>query len=120
MVHRVPTEDFDLDRGKTQGIQKILEENDLMEKGFEIEDIAWLKKKDRPLGRSALMGIWLNTPEAAESIIDNGLLVGQRYIGSVEPYRVELKRCHRCQRFGHLAWSCKEQVKCGHRSGEHD
>lgn len=47
-----------------------------MEKGFEIEDIAWLKKKDRPLGRSASMGIWLNTPEAAESIINNGLLVG--------------------------------------------
>ena len=91
MVHRVPTEDFNLDRGKTQGIWKILEENDLMEKGFEIEDIAWLKKKDRPLGRSALMGIWLNTLEAAESIIDNGLLVGQRYIRSVEPYRVKLK-----------------------------
>ena len=120
VVHRVPTEDFDLDRGKTRGIQKILEENDLTEKGFEIEDIAWLKKKDRPLGRSASMGIWLNTPEAAESIIDNGLLVGQRYIGSVEPYRVELKRCHRCQRFRHLAWSCKEQVKCGHCSGEHN
>ena len=47
MVHQVPTEDFNLDRGKTQGIQKILEENDLMEKGFEIEDITWLKKKDR-------------------------------------------------------------------------
>jgi hypothetical protein len=120
VVHRVPTEDFDLDMEKRQGIEKIMEENDLTEKGFEIEDIAWLKKKDRPLGRSASMGIWLNTPEAAESIINNGLLVGQRYIGSVEPYRVELKRCHRCQRFGHLAWSCKERVKCGHCSGQHD
>jgi FtsZ-binding cell division protein ZapB len=120
VVHRVPTEDFALDREKKEGIEKIMEENDLAEKGFEIEDIAWLKKKDRPLGRSASMGIWLNTPEAAESILNNGLLVGQRYIGSVEPYKVELKRCHRCQRFGHLAWSCKEQVKCGHCSGQHD
>ena len=91
MVHQVPTEDFNLDRGKTQGIQKILEENDLMEKGFEIEDITWLKKKDRPLGRSTSMGIWLSTLEAAESMINNGLLVGQRYIRSVEPYRVKLK-----------------------------
>ncbi|EED16645.1 conserved hypothetical protein [Talaromyces stipitatus ATCC 10500] len=71
-----------------------MEENDLAEKGFEIEDIAWLKKKDRPLGKAASMGIWLNTPEAAESIINNGLLVGQRYIG--------------------------KQVKCGHCSGQHD
>jgi regulator of replication initiation timing len=120
VVHRVPTEDFDLDREKKEGIVKITEENDLSEKGFEIEDIAWLKKKDRPLGKSASMGVWFNTPEAAESIINHGFLVGQRYIGSVEPYRVELKRCHHCQKFGHLAWSCKDQVKCGHCSGQHE
>jgi hypothetical protein len=116
----VPTEDFDLEKEKKEGIEKIMEENDLAEKGFEIEDIAWLKKKDRPLGKSATMGIWLNTPEAAELIINNGLLVGQRYIGSVEPYKVELKRCYHCQKFGHLTWSCKELVKCGHCSGQHD
>lgn len=120
IVHHVPTEDFTLDREKKEGIEKIMEENNLAKKGFEIKDIAWLKKKDRPQGRSAFMGIWLNTPEAAESIINNGLLVGQRYIGSVESYRVEQKQCYHCQRFGHLAWSCKEQVKCSHCSGQHD
>jgi hypothetical protein len=120
VVHRVPTEDFDLDQDKKQGVQKILAENNMEEKGFKIEDIAWLKKKDRPLGQSASLGIWFNTAEAAESVVLDGLLVGQRWIGSVEPYRVELKRCHHCQRFGHLAWSCKEQVKCGHCSGQHD
>lgn len=96
VVHRVLTEDFDLDWEKKEGIAKIVEENDLTEKGFEIEDIVWLKKKDRPLGKSASLGIWLNTPKAVESIINNGLLVGQRYISSVESYRVELKRCHHC------------------------
>lgn len=120
VVHRVPTEDFDLDREKKKGIQKILVENELEETGFEIEDIAWLKKKDRPLGQSASLGIWFNTPEAAKSVIEEGLVVGQRYIGSVEPYQVELKRCYRCQRFGHLAWSCKERAKCGHCSGQHE
>ncbi|EED11834.1 WD repeat-containing protein, putative [Talaromyces stipitatus ATCC 10500] len=70
---------------KKEGIEKIMEENDLAEKRFEIEDIAWLKKKDSPLGKSASMGIWLNIPEAAESIISNGLLVGQRYIRKVWP-----------------------------------
>ncbi|CEL10493.1 Putative Zinc knuckle domain protein [Aspergillus calidoustus] len=96
VVHRVPTEDFDLEFNKKEGIEKILAENKLDEKGFEIEDIAWLKKKDRPLGQSASLGIWFNTPEAANSVIKDGFLVGQRYIGSVESYRVELKRCHRC------------------------
>ncbi|KAI3059586.1 hypothetical protein CBS147353_10524 [Aspergillus niger] len=120
VVHRVPTEDFDLDAEKRQGIRKIATENDLEDKKFQIEDIAWLKKKDRPLGKSASMGIWLDTPEAAEWIINNGLLVGQRFIGSVEAYRVERKRCRRCQQFGHLAWSCKGQVKCGYCAGPHD
>ncbi|KAI3015386.1 hypothetical protein CBS147347_11193 [Aspergillus niger] len=120
VVHRVPTEDFDLDRNKGDSIDKIMQENDLAGKGYQIEDIAWLKRKEIPLGRSATMGIWLSTPEAADFILNNGLLVGQRYIGSVEPYRVERKRCRRCQRFGHLAWSCTERVRCGYCAGSHD
>ncbi|CAK41173.1 uncharacterized protein An12g06420, partial [Aspergillus niger] len=120
VVHRVPTEDFELEGNKKQGIEKIMAENDLHDKKFRVEDIAWLKKRDMPLGKSASMGVWLDSPEAAEWIIDNGILVGQRFIGSVEPYRVEKKRCRRCQQFGHLAWSCKERVKCGHCAGHHD
>jgi hypothetical protein len=53
----VLTKEFGLKKKKKKGIEKIIEENNLAEKGFEIEDIAWLKKKDRPLGKSALMGI---------------------------------------------------------------
>ncbi|KAJ8200122.1 hypothetical protein LV164_008811, partial [Aspergillus fumigatus] len=78
VVHRTPTEDFDLEGNKQHGIDKVIEENDLGSKGFQIEDIAWLKKKDHPLRTSASLGIWLNTPEAAEYLIANGLLVGQR------------------------------------------
>lgn len=98
VVHRVPTEDFELEGNKKQGIEKIMAENDLHDKKFRVEDIAWLKKRDMPLGKSASMGVWLDSPEAAEWIIDNGLLVGKRFIGSVEPYRVEKKRCRRNQK----------------------
>lgn len=120
VVHRTPTEDFDLEGNKQHGIDKVIEENDLGSKGFQIEDIAWLKKKDHPLRTSASLGIWLNTPEAAEYLIANGLLVDQRYIGSVEPYRIDRKRCHRCQQFGHLAWACKEQARCGYCADQHE
>jgi FtsZ-binding cell division protein ZapB len=120
VVHRTPTEDFDLEGNKKLGIDKLMEENDLSSKGFQIEDIAWLKKKDHPLRTSASLGIWLNTPKAAEYLIANGLLVGQRYIGSVEPYRIDRKRCHRCQRFGHLAWACKQQARCGYCAQQHE
>ena len=120
VVHRTPTEDFRLPENEAQGIQKIMEENDMASKGYNIQEIAWLKSRGKELGRSASLGVWFDTAEAAEWVINNGLLVGQRYIGSVEPYQIKKKRCHRCQAFGHLAWSCKERMRCGFCAGQHD
>jgi len=59
-----------------------MEENDRAEKGYKIEDITWPKRKDKPLVRSASLGIWFDTAEAAEWTINNSLVFGQRYIGS--------------------------------------
>ncbi|GCB25862.1 hypothetical protein AAWM_08747 [Aspergillus awamori] len=57
VVHRVPTEDFELEGNKKQGMEKIMAENDLHDKKFRVEDIAWLKKRDMPLGKLASMGV---------------------------------------------------------------
>lgn len=119
VVHRTPTEDFDLENANTEAIAKIMEENDLAEQGFQIEELAWLKRKDKVLGKFASLGIWFDSAEGAEYILNNGLLVGQRQIGSVERREIKKKRCFRCQRFGHLAWSCKETPRCGHCAGQH-
>ncbi|GFF96871.1 zinc knuckle domain protein [Aspergillus lentulus] len=73
VVHCTPTEDFDLEGNKKLRIDKLMEENNL----------------------SMLLGIWLNTLEAVEDLITNGLLVGQRYISSMEPYWIDQKRYHR-------------------------
>jgi hypothetical protein len=120
VVHRTPTEEFLLPENEREGIAKIMEENELAAKGYQVNEIAWLRRKDKSPSRSSSLGIWFDTPQAAEWIINNGLIVGQRYIGSIEPYQVKKKRCHRCQRFGHLAWSCKEKPRCGHCTGEHE
>lgn len=120
VVHRTPTEDFDLENANDQAIQKIMEENDLAERGFQIEELAWLKRKDKALGKFASLGIWFNSAEGADYILDYGLLVGQRQIGSVERREIKKKRCFRCQRFGHLAWSCRETPRCGHCAGQHE
>jgi hypothetical protein len=119
VVHRTPTEDFDLENANAEAIGKIMEENDLSEKGFRIEEVAWLKRKDKVLGKFASLGIWFDSAEGAEYILNNGLLVSQRQIGSVERREIKKKRCFRCQRFGHLAWSCKETPRCGHCAGPH-
>lgn len=120
VVHRTPTEDFDLEKANAQAIEKIIEENNMVTQGFRVEEIAWLKKKDKVLGKFASLGIWFDSAEGAEYILNNGLLVGQRYIGSVERCEIKKKRCFQCQRFGHLAWSCKETPWCGHCAGQHE
>jgi hypothetical protein len=55
-------------------IDKIMEENDLAAKGYQIDDIAWLKNKEKLLGMSASLGIWFDTPEAAEWLTNNGMV----------------------------------------------
>jgi hypothetical protein len=120
VVHRVLTADFSIPGNERDGIQKIMEDNELAAKGFQVDEIAWLKRPDKPLGVHASMGIWFNTAEAAEWMVNNGLLFGRQYIGSVERYQIKQKRCYRCQRFGHLAWSCHERARCGHCAGEHE
>ncbi|CRL28133.1 unnamed protein product [Penicillium camemberti] len=57
VVHRTPTEDFDLKNANTQAIKKIIKDNDLNEQGLRIEEIAWLKKKDKTLGDHISLGI---------------------------------------------------------------
>lgn len=78
VVHRTPTEDFDLENANAEAIEKIMEENDLAEQGFQIEELAWLKRKDKVLGKFASLGIWFNHAEGAEHILNNSLLIGQR------------------------------------------
>jgi hypothetical protein len=95
VVHYTPTDDISLPEKKMKCINRIIEENQFATKGYWIEDIAWLKSKNKPLGRTASLGIWLDTAEAAEWIIQNGLVFGQRYISSIESYKVKRKRSYR-------------------------
>jgi hypothetical protein len=120
VVHRTPTEEFDLEAGATQAAEKIIEDNSLALHGFRIEELAWMKAKDKPLGKFASLGIWFDSPEGAEHMLRNGFLVNGHFIPKVVHREIKEKRCFRCQRFGHLAWSCKETPRCGHCAGQHE
>jgi hypothetical protein len=120
VVHRTPTEDYDLENANAQAIEKITKDNDLHELGLRIEELAWLKNRDKVLGKFASLGIWFDTAEGANFLLDKGFLIGRRFIGSVERCELKRKRCFRCQRFGHFAWSCKETPRCGHCAGQHE
>lgn len=120
VVHRTPTEELTSLQDDDARINKIMEENEMGLKGFRISQISSLRKdKEKAIGKHGSLGIWFDTREAAEWLMDRGLLVGHTNIGSVVPYRVKEIRRYRCQGFGHLAWACKEQARCGHCTGNH-
>lgn len=121
VIHRTPTEELISLQDDDARIHKIMEENEMGLHGFRISQIAWLRKdKENAIGKHGSLGIWFDTREAAEWLMDRGLLVGRTHVGSVVPYQVKEKRCYRCQGFGHLAWACKEPARCGHCTGDHD
>jgi hypothetical protein len=66
VVHRILTDNFLLLENKKVGINKIIEENEMESKGFQISQIAWLRQKDKPAGKHRLLGIWFNTHKVAE------------------------------------------------------
>jgi len=120
VFHRTPTEEVKMDEDKDDSIKKIMDENCLVSKGFKIEDIAWLKRQEKELGRSATLGIWFDTKEGADWVLYNGLVFGQKYVGSTEAYQTKKKLCHKCARRGHLARTCQEQSRCGFCAGNHE
>ncbi|KIW36021.1 uncharacterized protein PV06_11676 [Exophiala oligosperma] len=91
VVHRFPTEGISLPENKQEVIHRIMEENEMQARNTTISDIAWLKQSDKPLGVSASLGLWFDTPDAAEWTVSNGILHKQRYIESVEKYQMKRK-----------------------------
>lgn len=83
VVHRTPTNEVPLLEDKEESIAKITQENYLSSKGFHIEEIAWLEKRDSPLGAAASLGIWFDSAEVAQWTIQDDMLFGPRYTGSV-------------------------------------
>jgi len=96
VVHRFPTAAINLPEQKEQVVHKIMEGDDWRDKGFAVDDIAWLEHSDKALGITASLRIWFDTAEAAEHAKMNGIVCDQRYIGSIKLYEVKKKRCHRC------------------------
>lgn len=63
VVHRTPTEEFDIETVAAQAAEKIIADNDLADHSFHIEELAWMKAKDKALGKFASLGIWFGSPE---------------------------------------------------------
>jgi hypothetical protein len=56
-IHHIPKSQLNFGRRKIDAIGKCPTENDFTDRGVRIEDIAWLKKRDKELRTFASMGI---------------------------------------------------------------
>ena len=84
LVHgRTPTDDFGLNNANPDDIEKIVTEEDLAARGFRIEEVARLKKKEKVLEEFASLGIYVYSAEGTAFILNYSVLVLNRVSGSL-------------------------------------
>lgn len=86
-----------------------------------IVEARWLVPRERlPQGRKT--GSWvvfLDSQQAADNLIDQGVRV-QALLLNARRYFSGPRQCRKCQRWGHLSYSCKSQDQtCAHCGGPH-
>lgn len=86
-----------------------------------IVDARWLVPKDRlPNGRKT--GSWVvfvDNQQAADNMIDQGVRV-QALLLNARRYFSGPRQCRKCQRWGHLSYSCRARSQtCAHCGGQH-
>lgn len=85
-----------------------------------IVEARWLVPKDRlPPGRKT--GSWvvfLDNQQAADNLIDQGVRV-QALLLNARRYFSSPRQCRKCQKWGHLSYSCRARETCAHCGGPH-
>ena len=126
VIHRVPTEYINFDnRNMTETIQHMEQQN--QSKGLKILSIVPLRKKpenpqSNPEKQPAHQSIIVFTYDAdsADACIKQGTNIkwGTYRTEKYAP-QLRLTQCYNCQKFGHTARSCRNQLTCG-KCGSHD
>lgn len=86
-----------------------------------VVEARWLVPKERlPSGRKC--GSWvvfLDSKQAADNLIDQGVRVQSLLLNACR-YFSGPRQCRKCQRWGHLSYSCREATQiCAHCGGPH-
>lgn len=62
---------------------EVIEDNNLAPRGFHIEELAWMKAKDKSLEKFASLGIWLDSLEGAEYIQPSCLFIIEIFLDKI-------------------------------------
>ena len=99
---------------------RLEQENRRIYPNLKITGLRWLSNAYKTKQYSSLV-IDLPTPEMADALILNGI-VDAKETKSVERFdqAASLTRCYRCQEYGHIARTCKNEIRCAECNQAHD
>ena len=62
--------------------------------------------------------LYMNSVVAAQEVYTRGVVFEAQYF-STEPFytAIQIRRCFRCHKFGHIARYCNNRTRCGHYTG---
>jgi hypothetical protein len=118
-MHNVRTNQVNI-KDQKKLVQQIKMENMSTLREAEITYTGWLTRSDAKKQASSLV-MEFTRPEDANKAIEEGLIMGAE-IYNCELYdrSCRLKRCFRCQKYGHSGTQCDSSNTCGFCAEQHD
>jgi hypothetical protein len=122
VVHGVAIKSIHLDEKKKKAatIKKWQVENTSIFQGHTIKDIRWLGRP-REGQRDASLILQFESPVGANAAIHAGSLYWDNTLKRTERYEkdCQIKRCYRCNGYGHIGTHCDKPETCGHCASQH-
>ena len=103
-----------------RAIAAIRDENSQLHPGLEITRVSWTKRAISEQKRYSSLILEAASPETANRIITHGLI----HEGEIKTCirflsEARVTRCHKCQKYGHIARICKNRTACAECAEEH-
>ena len=119
IAHGIKVEGFSINAWP-EAKKKLERDNQRLYPNLEIAGVRWLSNAYKTKKYSSLV-LDLLTPEMADALILNGI-ISEKETKSVERFdqAASLTRCYRCQEYGHIARTCKNEVRCAECNQAHD
>ena len=118
-AHGVKVRNIDT-ANQAQAIEHLYRCNACLHANLKITKVSWLARAIKEKKAFSSLRIEVETPDMANRLISQGLL--EKY--EMKQYKRfsgegRITQCFKCQRYGHVAKSCRNEITCGHCAENH-